>query len=276
MGLYLGCNVKNKQEFYSMSVLIEEAESINHAVRLIKAASHVVAFTGAGISTPSGIPDFRSPDSGMWKQVDPFRVASIAGFRRDPSAFFRWVRPLAKLSLLAKPNDAHDALFKLEQIGKLKSIITQNIDTLHTKAGNRVVHELHGQIHEATCISCYKHFSAEKLIETFVETGEIPRCDCERKSILKPNVILFGEQLPFKTLQAAKKAVRACDILLVIGSSLEVAPASDLPLLARRNGARIIIVNESATDYDRMADIVVKGDAAKLLPTIVQQVENAI
>lgn len=259
-----------------MSVLIDEAESISHAVRLIKAASHVVAFTGAGISTPSGIPDFRSPESGMWKQVDPFHVASIVGFKRDPAAFFRWVRPLARLSLFAKPNDAHDALFKLEQMGKLKSIITQNIDTLHTKAGNRVVHELHGQINAATCITCYKHYSGEKLIENFVETGEIPRCDCERKSILKPNIILFGEQLPFKTLQAAKKAARACDVLVVIGSSLEVAPASELPLMARRNGAKIIIINKSVTDYDRMADIVLKGDAAQLLPAIVQQVENTV
>ncbi|MCA9883953.1 MAG: NAD-dependent deacylase [Anaerolineae bacterium] len=259
-----------------MNFMGDDGERIARAVSILSSASNVVAFTGAGISTPSGIPDFRSPDSGMWEKADPFRVASITGFRRDPSAFFEWIRPLARLSINAKPNVAHYALLKLEQLGKLKSIITQNIDTLHTKAGSNPVHELHGQISSATCITCYKKFPATDLIRQFVETGHIPRCDCERQSILKPNVILFGEQLPFETLQAAKKAVRACDVLFVIGSSLEVAPASEIPLLAKRNGAKVIIINLHATDFDGMADVVLKGDAADLVPNIVKQVETAL
>ncbi|MEL6306495.1 MAG: NAD-dependent deacylase [Chloroflexota bacterium] len=237
----------------------------------IRDAENVVAFTGAGISTPSGIPDFRSEDSGLWQDVDPQRVASIFGFRREPQAFFDWVRPLTELTMQAKPNPAHDTLVKLEQAGKLTAVITQNIDMLHGKAGNTVVHELHGHMRTATCISCFEQVLAEPIIKQVLEDGKVPHCKCG--GVLKPDVILFGEQLPYQVLLDSKKAARAADLIIVIGSSLEVAPASEIPLIAKRNGAKLVIINNEPTIMDRFADKVLLGDAAIVLPEIIACLE---
>ncbi|QPC80974.1 NAD-dependent deacylase [Phototrophicus methaneseepsis] len=250
------------------------APEIEEAAKLFNHASRIVAFTGAGISTPSGIPDFRSPESGIWENEDPMTVASIFGFRRDPQAFYRWMRPLAKLMRNAKPNAAHFALWHLEALGKLDSIITQNIDMLHSEAGNSRIYELHGHLREATCVECYKVYPGKEIMDRFIKTGDLPRCDCHRQGVLKPNVILFGEQLPYEALQHAKNAIRRCDLLLIIGSSLEVAPASDLPLLAKRSGAKVVMINLHKTDFDRIADVLIRGDVAEVLPAIVEQVEN--
>ena len=137
------------------------SEKVQIAAQLLCAAHSAVALTGAGISTPSGIPDFRSPKSGLWDGIDPLIVASIYGFRENPEAFYNWIYPLAKLTLYAQPNPAHYALATLENQGKLKGVITQNIDTLHSRAGSHVVHELHGQMREATCTHCFKVFPAK-------------------------------------------------------------------------------------------------------------------
>lgn len=241
----------------------------------IRDAKNVVAFTGAGISTPSGIPDFRSADSGLWQDADPQRVASIYGFRREPQAFFDWVRPLIETTMNAEPNPAHDALVTLENCGKLGAVITQNIDMLHTKAGNSVVHELHGHMRTATCISCFEQIPAEPIIEKVMKDGKVPRCGCGHEGVLKPDVILFGEQLPYQVLLDAKKAARAADFMLVVGSSLEVAPASDIPLIAKRHGAKVVIVNNEPTIMDRFADKVLLGDAAEILPAVINQLETS-
>ena len=239
----------------------------------IQEADNIVAFTGAGISTPSGIPDFRSEDSGLWEDVDPQRVASIYGFRKEPQAFYDWVRPLAKTTMNAKPNPAHEALVTLEKMGKLTAIVTQNIDMLHTRAGNSKVFELHGHMRLATCINCFREYPGEPLIEQVIETAEIPRCPgC--KGVLKPNVILFGEQLPYDQMMGAKKVARDADLLIVIGSSLEVAPASDIPLIAKRNGAKLVIINIEQTMMNRFADIYIPGDAAEILPALIKQLES--
>jgi len=237
----------------------------------IQEAKHIVAFTGAGISTPSGIPDFRSEDSGLWENVDPQRVASIYGFRKEPQAFYDWVRPLAKTTLNAKPNPAHDALVTLEKMDKLKAIITQNIDMLHTRAGSKTVFELHGHMRLATCINCFREYPGEPIIKKVIETAEVPRC-LECNGVLKPNVILFGEQLPYEAMMGAKKATRLADLFIVIGSSLEVAPASDIPLIAKRNGAKLVIINMEETMMNRFADLFISGDAAEILPAIIKQV----
>ncbi len=235
----------------------------------LASAQNVVAFTGAGISTPSGIPDFRSESSGLWQDVDAMEVASIYGFRKNPRLFFDWVRPLTELTLKAKPNPAHLALAELEQAGKLNAVITQNIDMLHTKAGNQTIHELHGHMREATCIQCFRVYEGEPLLRAFLEDHEVPRCPtCG--GVIKPNVILFGEQLPYEPLQQARKAAQNCDLMLVIGSSLEVAPASDMPLIAARSGARVAIINLEPTAMDRYVDLVLQGDAAEILPAVVQ------
>lgn len=232
----------------------------------------VVAFTGAGISTPSGIPDFRSPESGLWTDCDPLAVASIYGFRQNPQAFYDWVQPLIRVTLQAEPNPAHLALAQLEACGKLKCIITQNIDTLHTRAGNKVVYELHGHMREATCTHCFAVYPAEPHIKRLLESAHVPHCpDCG--GVLKPNVILFGEQLPYREVQLAKEAARLTDLMIVVGSSLEVAPASDLPQLAIRHGAKLVIINLQPTFLDSRATHVIHANAAEVLPEIVSRLE---
>jgi NAD-dependent deacetylase len=250
-----------------------KTENVKTVAEWLQRAQHIVAFTGAGISTPSGIPDFRSPESGMWRGVDPMKVASIYGFRHNPQAFYDWVRPLTKQTMAAEPNPAHVALVKLEQMGKLDAVVTQNIDMLHTRAGNTVVFELHGHMHEATCINCFHVYNGQTILEKFLEDGKVPHC-AECDGVIKPNVILFGEQLPIIQLQNAKKVARSCDVMLVVGSSLEVAPASDIPIIAKQNGAKVVFVNLAPTDMDNMADIVIYGDAAEILPAIVQSLEQ--
>ena len=208
---------------------------INRAAQLLRQADSAVALTGAGHSTPSGIPDFRSPESGLWTQVDPLAVASLLAFRLRPQGFYDWIRPLARMMLEAQPNPGHHALAQLEKAGLLRSVITQNIDGLHQAAGSLRVHEVHGHMREATCIHCYRVVPAESLIEEFLAEGQVPRCTCG--GVMKPNVILFGEQLPLNVLTAARQDTTACDLMLVIGSSLTVEPVSDLPLMALGHGA---------------------------------------
>jgi NAD-dependent deacetylase len=246
---------------------------IYRAAQLVRTAQRAVAFTGAGISTASGIPDFRSPHSGLWQDVDPLAVASIFSFRQNPEAFYQWIYPLARLTLNAQPNPAHFALVEMEQRGYLKTIITQNIDMLHGRAGSKTVYELHGHMREVTCIHCFEVYPAQVVIERFLDDHQVPHC-ARCGSVLKPNVILFGEQLPATELIGARNAASKTDLMLVIGSSLEVAPASQLPLLARRNGAHLIIVNLDPTYADEHADIIIRADAAQVLPQIMRCAET--
>lgn len=243
-------------------------DRIEAAAQLIRRSHHMIAFTGAGHSTPSGIPDFRSPHSGLWERHNPMLVASIWAFRLNPKTFFDWIYPLTNTLLNAKPNPAHIALSDMEKRGHLKTVITQNIDNLHQKAGSRHVLELHGHMREATCVRCYKVMTTDPVIEQFFHDGKVPRCECG--GVLKPNVILFGEELPIHVLNQAMDEARRCDLILVAGSSLEVTPAADIPFLAVDCGARAIIVNLEPTAFDSRADIVIHGDVAEVLPRFVQ------
>jgi NAD-dependent deacetylase len=248
-------------------VTLPHSKAIQKAATLLRNARQAVALTGAGHSTPSGIPDFRSPDSGVWENVDPAEVASIYNFVHKPEAFYNWIRPMAKTMREAKPNPAHVALAQMEAAGYLSAIVTQNIDMLHTRAGSREVHELHGNMQEATCIQCYEVYEAEPYIDKVIENGGVPHCPaCD--GVLKPNVILFGEQLPAHALLAAERAARSSDVMLVAGSSLVVTPAADLPQLALSNGARLIVVNYEETYVDQRADVVIHDDVAEILPRI--------
>jgi NAD-dependent deacetylase len=240
---------------------------------MLRHAQNAIVLTGAGISTPSGIPDFRSHKTGMWDHVNPDEVASIHAFRRRPEVFFEWVRPLARQVLQAEPNPAHYALAHLEQQGLIKALITQNIDMLHTRAGSRTIYEVHGHLREMTCVECFRIFPSETLLAEFVETGDLPRCLICR-GMLKPNVILFGEALPIRIITAAQKAARECDLLIVVGSSLEVAPASEIPLIALAHGAKLILINYDETFVDADAHVVLHDDVAHVLPRLVQMVEN--
>lgn len=240
---------------------------IQQAQALLAQSKHAIALTGAGISTPSGIPDFRSHGSGLWEKADPFQVASIYGFSRRPQDFYEWIHPLAELTLAARPNSAHQALAQLEKYGPLQGIITQNIDMLHSKAGSSTVYEIHGHMREMTCMRCYHVFDSAPFMEVFLETRAVPYCT-HCKGVLKPNVILFGEQLPVRILEIAKKQTRQCDLMIVAGSSLEVAPVSDLPREAVQSGARLIIVNFEETYADRYADVVIHADVEEVLPQL--------
>ncbi len=248
---------------------------LEQAADLIYNADYSVGLTGAGISTPSGIPDFRSADSGLWTKVNPFEVASIQGFRYHPEAFYQWIRPLAYKIMDTKPNPAHFAMAQMERLGLLQSIITQNIDMLHTRAGSQTVYEVHGHIREMTCISCFKVVEAEPIMTAFLEdqNAEVPQCP-HCNGVLKPNVILFGEQLPAQILIKAQQEMRQADLMLVAGSSLEVYPVADFPRAIKQHGGKLIIINLEKTSYDEMADVVIHGDVAEVIPNIVKLLEG--
>ena len=246
-------------------------ESISETVDLICSSQYIVALSGAGISTASGIPDFRSPGSGLWNKVNPYVVASIYAFRLRPKAFYDWLRPIAVKMQEAQPNPAHRALARLEQMGLLRVVITQNVDGLHQRAGSQRVLELHGDSRQATCMKCGRVSPTESLIERFIESSEVPRCQGCR-GVMKPNVVLFGELLPARTLLEAEAEAEACDLMLVVGSSLLIAPASELPLTAHRSGAKLVIINAQPTPVDSCASAVIREDLTAVLPRIVDGV----
>lgn len=244
--------------------------AIEDAAELVRKAKRAVVLTGAGISTPSGIPDFRSEGTGLWSREEPLEVASLTTFRTAPERFFEWFRPLAGQIFFAQPNPAHIALAQLEAAGNVKTIITQNIDALHQKAGSKCVVETHGTMNTLTCTNCYQKFEAKSYLKTFIEEGNIPTCS-QCNGILKPDVILFGEQLPHSAWVTAQRAARQCDLMLVAGSSLEVLPVAGLPMQALDRGAHLIIVNNTPTYVNVRADVVIMDDVASTLPEIAKR-----
>ena len=247
--------------------------AIEDAAVLIRKAKHAVVLTGAGISTPSGIPDFRSEGTGLWSHDEPLEVASLTTFRTAPDRFFNWFQPLASRIFSAQPNAAHLALAEFERSGHLQAIVTQNIDGLHQKAGSQNVIELHGSLQKVTCTNCFKQFEAAPFLEPYIETGKLPQClSCN--GILKPNVILFGEQLPQSAWYEAQRAVRQCDVMVVAGSSLEVLPVAGLPMQALDRGAHLIIINNTPTYLNVRADVVILDDVATTIPEIAKRVRH--
>jgi len=244
--------------------------ALDFAADLFRDAKHVVALTGAGLSTPSGIPDFRSEGTGLWSRDEPLEVASLSTFRAAPERFFKWFRPLASQIFNAEPNPAHTALAELEKQGRLHTIITQNIDSLHQKAGSQHVVEMHGTMQTLTCTQCYQRVNSKELLQAFVEQDAIPRCS-KCGAVLKPDVILFGEQLPQNAWMEAQREARHCDLMLVAGSSLEVLPVAGLPMQALDRGAHLIIVNNNPTYLNVRADVVILEDVAKIIPAIVER-----
>jgi len=249
-------------------------EDINFAAELLREARHAIVLTGAGLSTPSGIPDFRSAGTGLWSRDEPLEAASLVTFRTHPERFFYWFRPLASQIYQASPNPAHLALAQLEAQGCLKAVLTQNIDMLHQRAGSKNVIEMHGTLKTLSCTQCYHQYGFQDFLPAFIENGSIPHCpSCE--AILKPDVILFGEQLPYKAISLAQEEARQCDLVLVIGSSLEVLPVAGLPLQAIDHGAHLIIINNSSTYLNIRADLVLPEDVAEIIPAIAERVLHA-
>ncbi|GAB4579589.1 MAG: NAD-dependent protein deacylase Cob2 [Anaerolineales bacterium] len=245
--------------------------SIQKAAELIRKARKAVTLTGAGYSTPSGIPDFRSAHSGLWEHHDPMEVASLSTFRFHPQKFFDWFRPLASQIHTALPNPAHYSLAKLEQAGHFASIITQNIDGLHQRAGSTQVFEVHGTLTRLVCTHCYTSYPAQDFLDAFIHECKLPYCPaCGH--LLKPDVVLFEEQLPLKIWRQAETAVATCDLLLIAGSSLLVFPAASLPLRALENGVPLIIINKTPTYLDEKANLVIHGDLAEIIPLMASEV----
>jgi len=246
-------------------------KNILEACRIISNSSRIVVFTGAGISVDSGIPDFRSP-GGLWEKFDPSVYASYATFKTKPELFWEMSGEVEKLLSQAKPNLAHDAIAKLEEMGKVSCVITQNIDNLHQAAGTKKIYELHGNASTAHCIGCQKVYTVPDM-KQILTTGSVPKCkDCGH--LLKTAVILFGEPLPPQVISGAMDEVQNCDALIMVGSSLSVAPANMLPAMAKMNQAKLIFINKEPTTMDELADIILHGKASELLPAIVKQLQN--
>ena len=255
------------------SICLANRAAIEDAAELIRKAKRAVVLTGAGISTPSGIPDFRSEGTGLWSREEPLEVASLTTFRTSPGRFFEWFRPLAGQIFYASPNAAHHALAQLEQAGYVRTVITQNIDALHQKAGSQCVVETHGTMQTLTCTRCYQTVNADPFFKSFIDDGSIPTC-AACNGILKPDVILFGEQLPHAAWVQAQRAARQCDLMLVAGSSLEVLPVAGLPMQAIDHGAHLIVINNTPTYVNVRADIVIMENVASILPAIAKRVHH--
>ena len=250
-----------------------DSKAIDFAGELLCKSKRAVILTGAGISTPSGIPDFRSEGTGLWSYAEPLEVASLSTFRHRPEHFYTWMRPLISCILNANPNPAHLAIARLEQAGYIKAVITQNIDNLHQKAGSRLVVETHGSMQSMTCTQCFEKTPAEPFVQPLIASGQMPLCP-KCGGVLKPDVILFGEQLPHAAWQAAQNEVRTCDLMLVAGSSLEVLPVAGLPMQALDRGAHLVIINQTPTYLGERADVLILDDVARVIPAIAEKVLN--
>ncbi len=234
---------------------------------LIRESDSVVALTGAGISVPSGIPDFRSPGTGLWANVNPMEVAHIDVFRRDPQRFWRFYGERFATLEQKRPNRAHEALAELERAGMLDAVITQNIDRLHARAGSRELIEVHGTIARSSCLRCGHGFPlAEVRDRQEADRGGIPRCDCGEP--LKPDVVLFGEYLPVDAMARAERFAASADLMLCIGSSLEVYPVAQLPEVTLSAGGRIAILTQGPTRFDEQAVVRCGGDVIDELAAV--------
>jgi NAD-dependent deacetylase len=232
---------------------------------LIRRRQPCVVLTGAGVSTESGIPDFRSP-SGLWARFDPLEYGSIDAFRRDPLKVWTFYKPRMALLTEAEPNPAHLALAELEALGYVQAVVTQNIDLLHERAGSRDVVEVHGSIRTCSCPGCGRRHPLQRVLQLLAE-AEAPACrDCGE--LLKPDVVLFGELLPASEVDRALELARGARLLLVVGSALEVHPVAGLPLETIGAGGELAIVNRGPTDLDARATLRIEASAGAVLPAV--------
>jgi NAD-dependent deacetylase len=243
------------------------ARAASRIAELIRESDSVVALTGAGISVPSGIPDFRSPGTGLWANVDPMEVAHIDVFRRDPERFWEFYGDRFQTLEHTRPNPAHDALVTLERAGLLDAVITQNIDRLHERAGTRALVEVHGTIAHSSCLTCGARYElADVRGRQAADARRIPRCDCGEP--LKPDVVLFGEYLPPDALTRAERLAAQADLLLCIGTSLEVYPVAELPRTTLAAGGKIAILTQGRTPFDAYAAERCGGDIVDELRSV--------
>jgi NAD-dependent deacetylase len=243
-------------------------DAISDLKQLIAGSRHAVIFTGAGISTESGIPDFRSP-GGIWTKNQPIQFQDFMASEDARRETWRRKIETDKVMLQAKPNKGHLAIAKLMHRGTVRHLITQNIDGLHQMGGapaERVI-ELHGNATYASCVSCGERFELEPIKQVFAADGTLPVCDCG--SPVKTATISFGQQMPQEPMQRASEAANACDLFIAVGSSLVVYPAAGFPLIAKQAGARLVIINRDPTDQDQFADLVINAEIGPTLSKIV-------
>ena len=242
----------------------------------MRAAGSVVALTGAGISVPSGIPDFRTPRTGLWENVDPMEVAHIDAWRRDPARFWMFYGERFQSLRDKRPNRAHELLVELERRRLVDAVVTQNIDQLHERAGSGTARddggaeliELHGTISHSSCLACGRRYPLAEVQERLdADVQGVPRCDCGRP--LKPDVVLFGELLPQAALERAQTLALRADLLLCIGTSLEVYPVAELPSLTLRRGGEVALLTQGPTRFDRDAIVKLDGDVVAELEALV-------
>jgi NAD-dependent deacetylase len=243
------------------------SERAGRVAELLGASSSAVVLTGAGVSVPSGIPDFRTPGTGIWEKVDPMEVAHIDVFRRDPDRFWTFYGNRFATLDDKRPNAAHEAIAELERRGLIRGVITQNIDRLHRKAGSQRIVEVHGSIESSVCPACGAHEGIDRVLEKLQAGISTPRCDaCETP--LKPDVVLFGEFLPEQAMSDAYALAREADLMLAIGSSLEVYPVASLPGVTLEAGGRLALITQGPTPYDSAAEVKLSGDVVDELDAV--------
>jgi NAD-dependent protein deacetylase/lipoamidase len=240
--------------------------SVERLAELIHQSAPCVVLTGAGVSTESGIPDFRSP-TGMWAQYDPMEYATIEAFENDPEKVWSFYSLRYRALTDAEPNDAHIALAELERRGLVSAVITQNIDLLHERAGSSDVIEVHGSIRECVCLSCGKRYGMNEVLR-MLDADEVPRCTCG--AVLKPGVVMFGELLDSESIERAFQLARDASLLLVVGSTLEVQPVAGLTWETVTAGGDVAIVNLGPTAFDHRAKLKIDGKAGAVLPEVVE------
>jgi NAD-dependent protein deacetylase/lipoamidase len=242
---------------------------VEQLTELVRNRGPAVVLTGAGISTESGIPDFRSP-TGVWAQYDPEEYATIRAFRADPVKVWSFYSLRYHALTEAQPNAGHEALAELERIGHVRAVVTQNIDTLHERAGSRDVVEVHGSIRTCSCPSCGQRYLREEVLGFLEEGADAPRCE-DDGTVLKPDVVFFGELLPEAAIDRAYELARTTRLMLVVGSQLEVWPVSQLPAETVAGGGEVAIVNRGPTSFDARAAVKVDGPAGETLAALARE-----
>ena len=249
-------------------------QQIDQVAELVVKSEKIIFFTGAGVSTESGIPDFRGPD-GIWSKYDPedFTIDRFLSDNKVRELHWQFMTGGGLDMTQAQPNPAHYAIAELEKMGKLYGVVTQNVDGLHQKSGvsENIVFQLHGDLSHAKCLSCTTRYPMEEIIEWMAKDKELVEPKCAAcKGMLKPDAVYFGEQLPWGVLMESEKRSRSCDLCIVLGSSLVVYPAAMIPQYAQQGGAKLVIINMGPTEMDRMADIRIDARAGDVTPKILE------
>ncbi len=252
---------------------MSEGDQARSLAELLRSSTRTIALTGAGISVPSGIPDFRSPGTGLWEKVDPMEVAHIDAFHRDTARFWSFYRPRFETLGEKQPNDAHRALAELELLGLIAGVITQNVDRLHRKAGTVNLIEVHGSIETSSCTTCGASWPLEEVEALFDEDGIATCTGCMGK--VKPDVVLFGELLPEAEMEGARGLASEAELMLCVGSSLEVYPVAGLPALTLEAGGKLAIITQGPTPYDADATVRMHGDVVEDLNAVLAALDES-